>query len=64
MIDNQMVQYIAERIAGIARKYQQSHLSITVVMPKSATECLPSFVIDTKPVKATDGEPITLVYVR
>jgi len=63
-MDNQMVEYIAERIAGIARRYSQSHLSITVIMPQSATQCLPSFAIDAKPVKATDGEPITLVYVR
>lgn len=64
MIANDMVEYIAERIAGIVRKHPESHLSIYVFMPQTATQCLPSFAVDANPILATDGEPVTLVYVR
>jgi hypothetical protein len=61
-MNNNMVEYIAEKISQITRKHFSENLDISVIMPTSATEYYPTFAISaTQLSSAGDGEPKTIV---
>jgi hypothetical protein len=64
-MNNEMVAYIAKRIAEITRRYPSSSISIGVIMPTNAGQSEPNFLVrETETKTATNGEPTTSVYIQ
>jgi len=61
-MNNELIEYIAERVADITRKSPYSRLDITVIMPTTTTEYFPVFAVQETPlISAGDSDPKTFV---